>query len=213
MKRDRFTRIAGICGILAPIVAFSCIGISIYYSPWFTWTGSYLSDLAGYEGDRPIWTANGNISIIYNSGLIIAGILGIVVVLGLIRNGILKKGLGRIASVLLILDMIALSLVGILPEPIGAPHVVVSAIFFFLAPISLMVGGAHVVKTGSRRLGWATIAVGVAPLCSLPLLYAPQPIGSNALIEMFPSTAIAIFGVVYGSLLLIRSPLVYLDGK
>ncbi|MEE9152300.1 MAG: hypothetical protein V3U20_10790, partial [Thermoplasmata archaeon] len=68
-------RTAGICGILSPLIAFTCIGLAILYSPWFSWTDNWLSDLGGFPGERPVWSAHGLSSILFNTGLIIAGIL------------------------------------------------------------------------------------------------------------------------------------------
>lgn len=33
-----FSKVAGVCGILLPIIAFTFIALSIYYSPWFNFT-------------------------------------------------------------------------------------------------------------------------------------------------------------------------------
>jgi hypothetical membrane protein len=46
MKKG-FPFYAGICGILTPIVALSAIFLSVSYSPNFSWTKNWISDLGG----------------------------------------------------------------------------------------------------------------------------------------------------------------------
>lgn len=57
-------RIAAYIGVLAPLVAFLSIGISIALSPWFSWDNHALSDL----GVSPV-------APIFNVGLMVTGIL------------------------------------------------------------------------------------------------------------------------------------------
>ena len=95
---------AGICGILAPIIAFGCIGIAILLSPWFSWTESWLSDLGGSPKDRPIWAAHGIASILFNSGLVIAGILGICFAIGMRKSGLLNTPLGSAGILILFIN-------------------------------------------------------------------------------------------------------------
>lgn len=191
-------RMAGLFGVLSPIIAFTCIGIAIFHAPWFSWTMNWLSDLGGLPGETPIWAARGTASIVFNIGLIIAGILGILFVIGFIKSKMLGPRFGLISSLVLILDMVALSAIGIFPETTGSYHVAASTTFFFLVPIALFLVGIKIRKTSEKNLGLLMILLGVLSLSSLPFLFIPPPIGSNAVIEMFPAVTISIFAAIYG---------------
>ena len=56
---------AGICGMLSPIVIFTFLGLSLSQAPWFQWTQHALSNL-GIKGVSAIF---------FNSGFILGGIL------------------------------------------------------------------------------------------------------------------------------------------
>lgn len=199
-------RMAGLFGVLSPVIAFTCIGLAISYSSWFTWTGNWLSDLGGKVGETPIWAARGISSILFNFGLIIAGILGILFVVGLIKSNMLGMGLGRLGSIILVLNMVALCAIGIFPETTGDPHTLVSLCFFFLVPLSLLSVGVKIRKSSENTLGLPIIVLGILSLAIFPFLFIPQPWGSNAIIEMFPSVAISIFAVIYGAKLFMQAP-------
>lgn len=64
-KRAKVVRLAGFCGLTAPVIVFTLVATSIFYSPWFSWTANALSDLG----------VHGFAAISFNSGLIIGGIL------------------------------------------------------------------------------------------------------------------------------------------
>ena len=41
----RFTRVAGLLGVLAPIFTLTLIFVSVALSPWFDWRNNALSDM------------------------------------------------------------------------------------------------------------------------------------------------------------------------
>lgn len=191
-------RISGLCGIFGPIVGFICIALAIYHSDWYNWTGNWLSDLGGMPGETPIWAARGIASVIFNSGLIITGIIGLVFAGGVRKIRMFNNRLGRIGILLLILDMSALIAIGIFPETTGYLHTLVSLIFFFLAALSLLVIGTVVRKSSGKTLGGFVTLLGAISLCSFPFLFIPRPWGSNAIIELFPIISISIFAIIFG---------------
>jgi hypothetical membrane protein len=195
-------RTAGICGLLAPIIAFICIGLAILYSPWFSWTENYLSDLGGSPGDRPIWAAHGIASILFNFGLMIAGILGICLAIGIRKSGTLSSPLGNIGTLILIINSCALIGIGVFPESTGAPHTFFSFAFFLLVGLSLFFMGMGLIKSYEKKLGWFVIALLAFGLISIPLFLSPRPWGSNAIAEMIPIVSIALFSIVFGMKLL-----------
>jgi hypothetical membrane protein len=197
-KQQLFYKIGGFCGVFAPIVAFSCIAFAIYYSPWFTWTGNWLSDLGGMPGEEPIWAARGVASIVFNIGLIITGVLGIIFAYTVRKLPMFNTFLGRIGTNFLLLNTIAQCTIGIFPETTGHPHTAASLAFFFLIFMSLLPIGTVIRKTNRKKLGWFVTLLGIISFCSLPLLLAPQPWGSNAIAEMFLIVSISQFSVVFG---------------
>ncbi|MDY6958467.1 MAG: DUF998 domain-containing protein [Halobacteriota archaeon] len=197
------------CGIIGPIITFTCIAVAILLSPWFSWTENWLSDLGGFPGERPIWSANGAPSIIFNLGLISGGILGLLFIDELRKSRLRRSGIGRVGLHLLMIDMLALILIGVFPETTGQAHVVVSTTFFLLVSLSMIPIGVALIRESERRLGIFASLLGFISLSSFPLLNIPRPWGSNAFVEMFPSVSVALFSFVFGFLMLRRDPRIY----
>lgn len=201
-KQPILLKVAGLCGVLVPVVAFTFIGFAIYYSPWFTWTGNWLSELAGTAGERPIWAARGIASVLFNVGIIIAGIMGLICAIAVRKIRILNTHLGRLGTLLLFIDMLALCAIGIFPITTDYLHEAVSFVFFILVPLSLIPIGTVSRRTSEKTFGWFMTLLGVISLCSFPLLFIPQPWGGNAIIEMIPSVSISACAIVFGISLL-----------
>ena len=81
-KKIRITRIAGICGVLLPVVVFISIWFAMSDAPWFRWTHNALSDL-GLEGVSAFF---------FNNGMIFGGILAFVFSIGLSKTLSNKTG-------------------------------------------------------------------------------------------------------------------------
>lgn len=198
LKPSTIFKIAGLCGILIPVVAGVFISISIHYSPWFNFTENWLSDLAGNAGETPIWAARGFSSAIFNLGLVLSGFVGFLCVLIVRKIGILDTRLGKIGSLLLLIDMLSLAAIGVFPMTIGDLHDVPSFAFFLLVPISLMLIGIAFRNASEKKLGWFIMGLAFVSFCAFPLLFIGPPWGSNAIIELIPSISISIFGVLLG---------------
>jgi hypothetical membrane protein len=150
-KRQRGLKISGICGILSPTVAFGCILLSITFAPDFSWTDNALSDL----GVMPNPTA-----ILFNSGLIISGILAMVFASGLFS--VLKgKSTGRAGTILFLLDCLALTAIGVFPENTRPMHFYASVAFFALFPLSMLLITAYFVLASRNRMAVFTFLVSV----------------------------------------------------
>lgn len=166
-------RIAGICGILIPFVVFICIGIAMSYSPWFDWTKHALSDL-GIEGIS---------SLFFNSGIIIGGILSFGFSLGMIRSMENKIG-----AYILALSSLALIGIGIFPETIFTIHLIVSAAFFVLLAISLLIIGLTTRKNQSERtMGILAIIFALLAICSTIFLIPWEGIAIPESLSCFPA--------------------------
>jgi len=143
-------KIAGTCGVLTPIIVLTLISLAIHYSPWFRWTENALSDLG----------VQGTAAILFNSSLVIGGVLTIIFAIGL-REILLNKTLGRIGTLIFILDGTMLCAIGIFPETAGDIHFYVSVAFFVLLPVSLILNGVAMMESSERKTGLFTITAGI----------------------------------------------------
>src|SRR3972149_4431337 len=150
MRSSMLFGIAGLCGIVGPIISLSFIEIAIIYSPWFNWFKNALSDLGVHEA-----------ALIFNSGLIIGGILTTIFAIGLMPI-FRKQVLGFIGSFTRGLSSISLCAIGIFPESAGRIHFYISVCFFSLLVISLFfIGVALVRKSSQRYFGFFSILAGL----------------------------------------------------
>jgi hypothetical membrane protein len=155
-KSKRFTNLQLCCifSILCTIVFFVSIVLSISLTSNFNWTENYISNLAGFLGDRPIWTARGASSLIFNIGLILTGIFGIIFSFLIKKSRMFGGNLGRIGCSILTIDMISLSGIGVFPVTLGQIHVLFSFILFGLAPLLLLIMGYLIGKLFGKKWWW-----------------------------------------------------------
>jgi hypothetical membrane protein len=180
-EKNRITKVAGICGILIPIVVLMCIGLAMSHSPWFRFTKHAFSDL-GVEGISAIF---------FNSGMIIGGILVLIFSFGLIKILTNKTG-GYILS----LSSFALIGIGIFPETVYILHFIVSAAFFVLLAISLLIIGLTIKRNKSERtMGILAALFAIIAICSTILLL---PFEGIAIPEAVSSLPAFIWCMVYG---------------
>ena len=187
-----FERIAGICGIAAPVVALSMIGLALSQASWFSWTGNALSDLGV-----------GDTAMIFNFGLILGGILAAVLAFGL-STSLLRDLIGRVGSAAFLSATLALICIGIFPENAGKIHYVVSVAFFVMVPISMIVLGVALVRSDRKgdRLH-ASLIIILAIIASLAWVL---PHDGVAIPEIISSVAGAIFIGIFGFRMLYGNP-------
>ena len=156
MAKKKMMMVAWVCGILTSIVVLSSVLIAISQSPWFGWTANALSDL-GVSGAASI----------FNSGLIVGGILMMVFAAGLlvVSGGALE----RAGAALLFIGAIALSCIGVFTESAGDIHTYVAVAFFGISAISFFLIGAGSIVAGSKKFGLLTVLAGV--LVGLPWVF------------------------------------------
>ena len=144
-------KMSGISGMIAPIIAFTLILLAIAYSPNFSWTENALSDLGVQEGVT---------STLFNSGLIISGVLGLLFATGLFKflQGTLLSRIGAFASVL---DAVALIAIGVFPKNVKPIHFYASVTFFTFFPISMFFFSAAFLQTSKTKLGLFTIIAAI----------------------------------------------------
>jgi hypothetical membrane protein len=129
-KDSTWFRVSGICGVLTPIVAFTCILLAIANCPPsspFSWTNNALSDLGVIEGITKM---------VFNSGLIITGILSLMFTFGLYTL-LKEKVTARIGISIFVLTALSLTAIGVFPENAKPMHFYASVAFFMLYPVSM----------------------------------------------------------------------------
>jgi len=142
MSSKSFIRLAGIFGIISPILTFMLISLAISQAgSWFVWTERALSDL-GVHAES---------ALLFNSGLIIGGILNIIFALAVIRSyG--NQTVGRSGAFFLLLSGIFLTSIGVFPE--NSPnniHYIVSVAFFSALSLSLLIQSVALLQTSTKR--------------------------------------------------------------
>jgi hypothetical membrane protein len=166
-------RIAGVCGIFIPVVIFTCLGVALISSPWFTWTHHALSDLGIME----------NSAVFFNYGMIVGGILTFVFSLGLIKVLSHKTG-----AYLLALSSVALIGIGIFPETVATLHFITSASFFMLLTIALLIIGLTIRKNHfERSMGSLAFVFAVIALFSTVFLLYLEGIAIPEALSCFPA--------------------------
>ena len=141
-------KISGISGMIVPFIAFTLILLAIAYSPDFSWTENALSDLGVQEGVT---------AVLFNNGLIISGILAILFAIGLFTF-LQENLLSRIGALVLVLDTLSLTAIGVFPENVEPLHLYASVAFFALLPVSTVLIGVAFLRTSRTKLGFFTFA-------------------------------------------------------
>ena len=186
-------RIGATAGIVAPIIAFSCILLAITsYAP-FSWTHNALSDLG------VVW---GMTSLIFNGGVIAAGISGLIfAVLGLYRF-VGQSQVGKLGSAVFGAAMIALTCIGIFNESFVPIHYFVSVAFFVLAPIALFI----LTTSFAHKNQWdlAIFTVGIAVAAALPWIFqfAINYVPKVAIPEAVSALVVSIWAIVLATKML-----------
>ncbi len=166
LRQHDILKLAGLCGILSTVVFLIFIALAVYFSPWFSWTENWLSEMAGSTGDTPIWAALGMPSVILNVGLVLAGLTGIFFTIALRKSCMFETRLGRLATVVLFVDMSALCGVGIFPLTLGKLHVWNSWILFALIPVFLLIVGYELRRLFRKEWWWLTFVLLLFSFCS-----------------------------------------------
>jgi len=177
-------RLAGVCGVIAPLVALSSIFLAIAYSPWFNWTDNALSDLGV-----------GTAAFLFNSGLIVGGLLGLVFSLGMVQV-LRKRVLGLAGAFMLVLAAVSLVGVGVFPETAGRIHFYVSVAFFAFGPSSLLLVGIALARESSwRKLGVFSVLTGAF---AVAVWAVPYPYRGVAVPEMLASLSTSLWFIILG---------------
>ena len=173
MKKSQFIKFAGLVGIIGPIFGiFTMLTSTLLCGPgcgnpipppfdetnsWaddgsFSWKSNALSDLGISE------VAN-----IYNSSLIILGILCLIFTIGFVK-AYAKSRLFYLGGILLTLASVSLFLVAIFTEAYAIPHIILAYLYFLLIPIGMMIVGLAFRRMKMKIKGHLSILVGIINL-------------------------------------------------
>ncbi len=159
-------KIAGACGIASIIVAGAATSLAIFYSPGFSYTQNWLSDLGGATDAAFLNVPHPPVStpttiLLSQWGLIVAGLLAIVFAVGLFLQA--DSPVYRLGAALGIVGTAGLCAEGIFLAPSGVAHLVAYYTFGLLAPTAmLLIGGTFVLS--EKWLAGFSVALGIVAL-------------------------------------------------
>jgi hypothetical membrane protein len=188
-------RLLGICGVLTPIVAFSCILSAIASYPQFSWFDNALSDLGVVSGIT-MW--------LFNVGLIFSGVLALAFGIGLFV--LFRKSIAsQVGCSVFVLSCLALIAIGVFPERTGQTHLLVSVMFFVLLPISLLI---LVISMGiEKQIRMASFTLALFFVAALPwvLEFTLHYVAGVAIPETISGLAGSVWVVILGILMITKS--------
>ena len=198
---NKWLKISGICGILTPTVAFSCIFAAIYSAPQFSWVQNALSDL----GVMPGVTAA-----LFNYGLILSGVLGFIFSISLHKmmrffEVVSADGKprflfyrGSVGALFFSLACLALVAIGVFPENVRYLHFFASVAFFVLLIAALGSLGIGFWQVKQKRWAAFTLILGVAAAAPWLLLPVVRYVSGVAIPEFIAAVAGGVWAAVFG---------------
>ncbi|MFQ5871065.1 MAG: DUF998 domain-containing protein [Candidatus Geothermarchaeales archaeon] len=190
-ENSTIMKLAGVCGIVGPVVALSLVLLAVASSPWFTWEGNALSDLGVREA-----------AVLFNSGVIFAGILNFFFAVG-VRVSLKKTLLTNVGTIVLIAGGASLALVGIFTESTPAIHSAVSLGYFVIFPVALIIVGAGLARGEAKAFGPITVLAGIAALVAI--FGTAQFYEGLAIPEILEALILAAWSVSMGARLLTQT--------
>jgi hypothetical membrane protein len=176
-------------GLIAPIIAFTCILISIASYSSFSWTNNALSDLG---------IVSGLTGPLFNFGLCASGFLAFIFsIFGLLKY-LSKSWIGILGSLVFAASTIALIAIGIFNENFSGTHYLVSVAFFVLAPISLFIITLGLWVDHQNGLAAFTVMIGVAAALPWLSLFIFNYVSHVAIPEFLSGFAVSSWVIVIG---------------
>jgi hypothetical membrane protein len=188
LQYSALLRIAGVYGVIAPVIAFVCIFVATASYPQFSWTSNALSHLGVVPGVAPG---------VFNSGLVICGVMSFTFTLGfhLFMN---KSWLARSGVMLFAVACLALVAIGMFPESVSPTHYWVSVAFFVTLPISLLIFVGEFWRKHQSLMAFFTLLVAVSAAAPWVLLFIFHYVPGVAIPEVISGVAGAFWTVRIG---------------
>jgi hypothetical membrane protein len=138
--------------------------------------------------------------LIFNNGLIIAGILSTIFGLFLVKV-LPGTKLSFVGIFIFIIASISLIGVGVYPETVGDVHIIVSIMFFTLTAVAILIIGIATIKS--------SIVLGIILILSafiVPIVFfMPWPGMSCAIAETIGFAPVVLFDIIFGIRMLSHS--------
>jgi hypothetical membrane protein len=182
--------VAGISGLLSQVVAVATLVFVLIKSPWFRWLEHNLSIL-GVEGSARV---------LFNVGIGIAGILGIVLAVGLwdcVGSGGSAGGVGIVS---LALGSTALAVIGLVPRTTALPHNIATVAFFVLIALAVCLVGVQFLLEGRMVGGILSIA---ATVFIIGFQVIPWPTEGGAIPQLLSCVPWSVWTLVFSVRLLV----------
>jgi hypothetical membrane protein len=176
-------------GIVAPVLAFSCILIAVASYPEFSWTENALSDLG---------VVSGVTGPVFNLGLTVSGIFILCFAVFSLFKYFEDSWVGKCGALAFAATALALIGIGIANENIRPFHYLFSVAFFVLLPISLfIITAAFAVKRRTKRVLF-TLVIAVAAATPWILYFTVHYVHGVAIPEFASALAGSVWTVVLG---------------
>lgn len=187
-QKTYFQRLGEASGIVAPVVAFTCILIAVASYPAFSWTDNALSDLGIIQGfTGPVFNFG-----LYCSGLFVLNFAAF----GLFKY--LRSWVGKTGAVTFAATAVALMGIGIAHENIKPYHYLFSVAFFVLLPISLFIITAAFAVKRQKKMALFTLLTAAAAATPWILQFTVHYVDGVAIPEFASAVAGSAWTVVLG---------------
>jgi hypothetical membrane protein len=196
-QKTRVQRAGAASGIIAPVLAFSCILVAVASYPEFSWTDNALSDLgviAGITGP------------VFNLGLTVSGIFVFIFAVFGLFTYFENSWVGKSGAVAFAATALALIGIGIANENIRPFHYLFSVAFFVLLPISLFIITAAFAVKRQTKMMLFTVLIAVAAAAPWILQFAVHYVQGVAIPEFASAVAGSVWTVVLGYKMLKTPP-------
>ncbi len=190
-KNPKLLLIAGLCGILGSVLPLIMVLAATFLSSWFSWETNALSELGVGEE-----------SVLFNSAMLLGGVLNFLFDIGLYRY-FNKEKQARTGVTSIMLSSVFLALSGIFTIDCHLMHVIVALGYFVLAPAGFIIIGYRTKDSMIKKL---SIAFGIAALAAiliLPIIIYVTPFNVGfAVPELIEALIILVWAVFMSTKLL-----------
>jgi hypothetical membrane protein len=197
-QQRTIARLAGATsGIVAPMLAFSCILIAVASYPDFSWTDTALSDIGVISGiTGPV----------FNFGLFVSGIFILNFAVYGLFSYFRNNWIGKSGAVAFAATSVALMGIAIANENIRPYHYLFSVAFFVLLPISLFIITAAFAVKRQTKMALFTLLTAVAAATPWILQFTIHYVQGVAIPEFASALVGSVWTVVLGYKMLKTPP-------
>ncbi|MEM2137826.1 MAG: DUF998 domain-containing protein [Candidatus Anstonellaceae archaeon] len=185
MERQDLLRLAGICGIISPVVAFVFIILAVGNYPSFDWYSNDLSDIGG---------ASGMAALLFNASLVFSSALSLVFTYGL-WDFMPDYKLSKVGVALFALSLVTLAGSGVFNKNFEPLHTQIALSFFFLFPLAMLFICGAFLQARNSHLGTTTMMMFLLAVLAWGLHWTGTIGKGLALPELISSLALSFWGI------------------